>query len=322
MINLKRYSEIEALQCGLKVEGHFALELVHARSGLIAQRLEFKNIVVDAGLNALVSDGITTMMTYAAVGTGAVAPATTDSALGSELARTNSSGGFADTSGFVSAGHYQFLRRTRTFTVSQANGNLTEVGMFRNATGAPMLCRQLLKDASGNPTTITKTSEYELRVVYEFRVYPPLVDDVYNATVNGLVQSITSRASADGSVSENDWYMTGGLGFAVKNGHPSNNIGVYTGAIGTTGTKPTGTYASLSEWADDAYAAGSFQRSGSITWLADRANFTILSITTPGNGANYSAQWTFQHQLTTGITKSNTQKLVVKFNRTWGRYTP
>src|SRR5690606_11810156 len=175
MLNLRRYVEVGTVRNAVMVEGYFTVELIHARTGLVKRRLHFRNLITNAGLDALAGGtGISSLINYLAVGTGSSEPNYTDTTLNAEVARTNSTGGFADSDAMVGSGdlvEYWRRIRTRVFGQNEANGNLAELGFFSAAQGGTMWNRQLFRDELGNPTAITKTNEDQLRVRYEYRVY-------------------------------------------------------------------------------------------------------------------------------------------------------
>lgn len=103
---------------------------------------------------------------YCAVGTGSAEPDVTDTALGSEVARTGTALG--TTNARTSNGVYE-VSDTYEFDFAEANGNLTEWGMAPESTGG-LHVRELFRDEVGDPVTVTKTSDYKLRVVYTFTV--------------------------------------------------------------------------------------------------------------------------------------------------------
>src|SRR5690606_24522050 len=197
MLNLRRYVEVGAVRHAVAVEGYFTVELIHARTGLVKRRLHFRNLITNAGLDALAGGAtISSRINYLAVGTGSSEPSYTDTTLDAEIARTNSNGGFGDSDAMVGSGDLvQYWRRirTRVFNQNEANGNLAELGFFNAAQGGTMWNRQLFRDELGNPTAITKTSEDQLRVTYEYRVYPPWGDVVQEIEVNGVPTEVVNR---------------------------------------------------------------------------------------------------------------------------------
>jgi hypothetical protein len=306
-LNLRRYTETGFAAPKLGLAGFFEIELVHIRTGLVVQRCRFRNLIVDAGLEDLGVNKPHTLLTYCAVGTGNSVPANTNISLDTEVGRTNASGGFADTAGTDPGDVYSWGKRTRVFTGAQANGNLTEVGMFRLSAGAPMWCRQLIRDGAGNPTTITKTSEYELRVVYELRYYPETTDVVTNTLINGANQNVTSRRSRWGDLSY--W---GPLNTFTNNAIDSTT---FTGLMGTINGEPAGSLSKISVLGDP-YVSGSRQITHTPTWGSTVSNGAIKSLAT-------STFRTFlpptQYELTNVINKTDTQKLVAVFTSSWGR---
>lgn len=322
----RRYTAVEGLSSPeVRVEGWFSVELVHARSGVVAQYIPpFRNLVVDAGLDALAVTGPTTLAQYCAVGTGNTVPANGQVGLVAELARTISNGGFADVSGIAVDNTYVYNRVTRVFTQAQANGVLAELGMFRNSSGAPMFARQLIKDAGGTATTITKTVDYELRITYEVRVYTQPTDVVYSAMINGVATNITSHSNGHGS-----WLISLGSSFAPADdsgGGGTNNYwrasaletqvlvastaGQESGAIANTVTNVT------------AYVAGNFYREATCEWNSATANFAtgVGHFQTPGISGAIHGLW-FQHGIPNPKpNKTGLQKYVLVQRMSWARY--
>lgn len=315
LLNFRRYREIEHLHSNVRVEGWFELELVHARSQIVTRRVRFRNLIVNAGMDALGTSRALDLMSYCAVGTGNTAPAVTDIALEVELARTNSDGGFPDTKGTAAGNEYAWFKRTRSFTTAQANGNLTEVGMFRLSAGAPMFCRQLLKDELGNPTTITKTSEFELRVIYEYRVYPNLADVIYSAVVNGAPMDVTARPALIGFHWDAATDFPGGA--TLNNVFDATTYAGAAAALGAVTARPNGTESAVAAFGDlvlAAYVNGSFSRDATITWVSSKSNYPDVKAFMPGGRCH-----PHQHLLAAPIAKTNTQKLVLNVRQSWAR---
>lgn len=304
-INLRHYTEAGPFNIGVALEGRFTVELIHARTGLVKRRLEFRNLITDAGLRALAANGsasnqqLGSLTSYVAVGTGTAAPSVEDTGLVSEIARTNNTGGFNDQSGAVGSGdltEYWWRRKTRVFSEEQANGNLTEVGLFNAASGGVLFCRQLFRDEFGNPTVITKTPEDQLRIVYEYRVYPHMDDVVYLIDVNGVDTEVTTRVSNVTNV----WGSTDILGFISTTSHPGVGSGPISNRAGEPGNM---TFANSSTIMS--YVPGTFYRERQATWNPSSANITIRSIYSRYGGAH------FQSEIDPTFAKVNTQRLVL-----------
>lgn len=122
----------------MKLKGHYTIvcrgpdgEPKFTRSG--------NNVVTDNGkeflasfLNSAVAGAATFTMKYLAVGTGATAEASSDTALGTEVVRTT---------GVASYISNQIFQVKATFLTNSATGAITEYGIFSSSTGGTMLSR-------------------------------------------------------------------------------------------------------------------------------------------------------------------------------------
>lgn len=309
MLNMRRYMELGVLEGPpVGVAGYVTCELVHVRTGLIAQRLHFKNLITNAGLNNALTDSVQlgTLASTLAVGTSSTPPSQGDVALGQEIARASNRGGISDEQGFGPGNAYGYFRRYTVFTQAQANGNLTEVGTFF---GANLWMRALLRDAVGQPTTIIKTPEYELRIAYEVRFYLTVNAETFSAVVNGVATDITHQS----------WASTWTGSTATLRGLDASAYfynRAYTGTIGALpANEPSGTQHNLSVNSNitlAAYVGSSFTEEITCTWPASLANGSLRS---------FLLGYPFheKYQLPAPITKTNTQKLVVNHRKTWSR---
>lgn len=313
------------------VEGWVTVQLIH-RSGVILRELKFKNQITNGGMDVFFSPpGIYSMGAYLnsasgsasfmAVGTGSTAPTAADTTLDTEITpsssnRTSSDGGYTGGSAYVS-GTPDYFRgwSTYLFGFSQGNGNLTEIGIFTAVTGGTMIMRQLLKDSGGIPTTIVKTSDEQLRVIYEVRLYPPTSDDTQSAvTISGVNYDITTRAA---NISQ-----TGGLGWSA------NSSGIFvqmmnwaTGNAGATAYEtdvlaartgvPSGTAIHDAGRTPDTYTPGNYYRDVTYEWGAAIANFAtgIGSITHGMDRGNNTSARMFQTSFDPKFAKDNTKRL-------------
>ena len=324
-LNLRRYVEVGVIRRAIGVEGYFTVELVHARSGLVKRCLRFRNLITNAGLNALAGGAqISALVNYLAVGTGSAEPNVEDTALVSEISpRTNSTGGFADEAGSVGSGvfvEYWWRRITRVFTESQVNGNLAELGFYDQPSGGTLWNRQLFLDEFGNPTVITKTSEDQLRVIYEYRIYPPMLDNEQDITINGVSTHVINRVY---QVANSVHWSTGGalitLGSLVSsqvalNAHP--------GPIGNRDGNPSGSSVNATSCVTQPYTAGSFFRERQGIWGPSVANFadgvySISSFNGAFSGAGRGAA--FQVSFDPTIMKTNAQQLIILERWTYNR---
>jgi len=126
----------------VKLSGEF--ELRHLRDGQVIDRRIIKNLVVNAGKAAaagLLNGVIANFFEHIAIGTGTVAPAAGDTALGAEI----TTGGGARAPGTTSrvtttvTNDTAQIVLTFNFTASFA---VTESGVFDSISAGTMLCRQ------------------------------------------------------------------------------------------------------------------------------------------------------------------------------------
>ena len=157
----------------LKLRGFIEFELKDAlrqeviRSGKypvyddVVQKGSNRNTVVTAGrrwvLQQIASSEINTAqsISYVAIGTGTAAPATSDSALGSET--TRKAIGTYTTTNLTS--NPPSWRAEVSFATNEGNTTLGEVGLFNSSSGGTLLARATY-------TTINKTTSNTLSISY------------------------------------------------------------------------------------------------------------------------------------------------------------
>lgn len=213
MANIITRPTREALIRGPRIglQGLIGWELIHSRTGLVVASSGVEkdgstklhpNLITNVGLNAIGTGAgtntdtqLSNLINHCAVGTDNTAPAVTQTALGNQVGtRVTSTGGFASSNGVGDANAYAWRRFYRVFLEDNANGNLTEVGYFNAATDGLMFNRQLLKDDLGNPTTIVKTSEHQLRVILEYRLYGMIDSDTeVGVVIGGSPYDVSTR---------------------------------------------------------------------------------------------------------------------------------
>lgn len=323
-----RTREFEIASPRIGVSGYYKAELI--RGGKVIGTWEGENLITNAGLDAIVpfsGTSVLSMLSHMAVGTNSTAPANTDTALGAEISpsssnRTNANGSIADVTGAGASNAYLYLRRVRLFTETQGNGNLTELGWFTASTGGTMFSRMLFKDGGGTPTTITKTSSDQLRVTYEYRIYPP-ADIVSTVTISAVSYDYRMRAVT--LITNGGWPVvntgTGAMGGNIteatcgaqeSNTAPSATTDVSPGYNGTNTARTSFTAAS--------YTNGTFLRDATIVWDPGIANFAtgigaiLLSLSSNGRAAFWLGF------TTTKLPKDNTKRLTLNVRYTWGRH--
>jgi len=143
-----------------EIVGHMHLELRGPNGELKAERI-VENLIVDVGrdgiMDQLLAAPTVAKPTHMAVGTGAVAPAAANAALGAEVDRN------ALTSKTRAAG---VLTMVGDWAAGDAtNAALTEAGVFGAAAGAPMYARATF-------TAIDKQAADTLQITWTFTGTP------------------------------------------------------------------------------------------------------------------------------------------------------
>jgi hypothetical protein len=294
-------------------EGWFDIKLIHARTGRVKKHLRFRNLITNAALDALAANSPDTLTQFMGVGTGGTAPANTDTTLQTPIGtRINRSDlGFASGPSFA----YWNWKLRGTFLEANANGTLTEIGLFSAAAGGTMWTRQLFKDGTGTPTAITKTASDQLQVTYEVRLYSPTVDATGIVVISGVNYNYTSRAADITNVTR--WGNP--IRFALF-ANISNAFAHETDVLGSTSGIPGGTATAHSSGSVAAYTAGTFYRDHTWVWDPGVANYAtgIGSLQYGAPGA--SVVNPFQVSFSPKIPKDATKRLTLVGRLAWGRY--
>jgi len=333
---VKKYSEVVLPFSGhVGIGGLFRLEAFNTEDGSTRWLTPwFHNNVTNVGLDMCATNG--DRYNCCQVGTGNVAPTNTDTTLQTFLAST-ANGIFISRTNSGSTDYYTEWYCRYDFATGAATGNLSEVGVGPStSSGSNLFSRELIRDASGNPTTITIASNEALRVHYKLRNYPPLTD--VTGTVNGTIdgnavsRNFTRRAAlvagADqwGPMEANaentaPGYGSGGSGFGV----PSKTE-AYTGTIGLITGAPSSSAGKAGSNSASPYSAGTYSRTYTSKWATSQSNANLKSFLFY-NGGGYTGFGTanagaFQVEFDTTLNKTNLQELTLEFLISWGRYTP
>ena len=293
-----------------KIEGRFHLTLRKA-TGEVKQELEFDNHITNAGLRAIVTSSLGTG--YAYVGNGTSVPSDSDTKLsGSSWWWTAEGSGTSSTvSNRTVLPYWTETKTKRTFNPGIATGVLTEIGMGPNQAGTTHI-RTLIKDANGNPTSITKLADDFLDVVYTLRSYVPSEDIAFNVGINGTEVSGFMRPLRFFSSAYHAWqpfivfpsfsystYASTGLLPAIHSDSQSSLMG--SGAITSAATEST----SVND-------AANYKKRYTATWNPDKGNVTIKSIYMSDTWENGRA--TYGIQFNAPIVKTATQRFRFSFD--------
>lgn len=308
----------------LGLEGRFKIDKKKVGSDELIEVAPWQdNLILNRGLDALGEpqqrdlDG---WMYTLAVGSGSTPPAVTDTGLVAKVAQTNRS----TAAGTVTSGRvltpvpYGWYRKTYEFAAGAAAGNLSELGLKYSNNDNLLNTRALIKDSSGQPTTITVLSDEILIVTYEVRVYVDMTDKTFNATIKGVDTVITVRPS---QINDTDTWFSPQSDFAFSDfvwgyywyyGGTGLGVGPVTGV--PSGTRVSYTNVSMTS---HPYVPGSyrFETTGNMT-LQNGAGLTFTA------AYGVSAIVPFQVGFSPGWAKTNAETVALRMALSWGRYTP
>lgn len=144
---------MSAILDNLKATGQLQVVLT-GPDGVVKEDHLLKNLVVDTGLNFIVSrmeNAVASVMSHMSVGTGTTAAAAGDTTLETEIAGAR----VALTSTTVSANQITYVA---SFNAGVGTGAITEAGVLNAASGGTLLCRTVfpvVNKQAGDSMTIT-----------------------------------------------------------------------------------------------------------------------------------------------------------------------
>lgn len=309
---------------------------VDSEGNIISSRIAadwFHNIITNGGLDSLgAGTSPYAFVTGCSVGTGNTPETAADTTLQAFLAGTNTiSVSPANTAQVSTQPWYVAHKVTYRFNTGVAAGNISEVGMAINTSGAPnsasnLFSRALIRDSGGIPTTITILSDEILDVYYEFRLYPPNagsdITGTFSWTINGTptTYNYTLRPCGMSSIA---------LGFGgiywpvalVSNStffYATTNVGGVTNSVmnsPTTNTGPTG-IAGWGSVGNSTYVSGNYYKDLTYNLGLANGNLAIQTLVTQIGVSTY--QW----QISPTLTKDNTRTFTWTIRVSWSRYTP
>lgn len=309
----------------MKLRGEYKLA-IQRNDGTIEETPWFHNTILNQGLDRIGSGGNTDyIVSYAQVGAGTTPPSVTQTSLESYVAGSAIS---TSASSVINSGSPTYAT-TQTFTLTFAQGavvgTIAEVGVGWAATGSTLFSRELIRDGSGNPTTLSLTSIDQLIVFYKL-TFTPVITDV-TGTVNLGTQTVnyTSRlAFADNFVTLNNVFRPLRLVTAsdTTGGVTAYPSGSTLGAI-TAG--PSGSpISSSASYTISSYSTGNYYLDTTIFWGTTQGNGTgglqaLLFQLGTGNlgGGNGGTQ--YQVRFDSPILKDGTKTLSLTFRMSWAR---
>lgn len=144
---------MSAILDNLKATGQLQVVLT-GPDGVVKEDHLLKNLVVDTGLNFIVSrmeNAVASVMSHMSVGTGTTAAAAGDTTLETEIAGAR----VALTSTTVASNQITYVA---SFNAGVGTGAITEAGVLNAASGGTLLCRTVfpvVNKQAGDSMTIT-----------------------------------------------------------------------------------------------------------------------------------------------------------------------
>lgn len=319
-ILVHKYADVEIASPALGMMGLVSWELTRRGKVIRNSGGWHKNLITDGGMDNMTAATWVQNLFAAQVGTGSATPAVTDSGLQAPVATAWVNMAQTVVSTYVAGPpDYWYRRRAVTFSELLANGNLTEFGI--RSIGAIFFARQLLKDGTGTPTTIVKTSLDQLTINYEYRIYPPTVDvGPTVVSVSGVNYDVTTRTA--NAASGFGWAQVLAGGWTAW----SRPLAYETDVLAARTSALAGTETNGGDGTQTAYSSGSFRLENRFEWDTGVANYAtgiggfnhFDSAASFGNGIAPNEM--FQSVFSPKLPKTNTKKLVLYFQRTWARY--
>lgn len=174
----QKVQKIKAEPVKLGSKGYYSLSVYKADGTEVEEkRVDACNNVVTYGGAYSIFFG-TAMFSnyYANIGTGASEITRSSTGLGNRFNATSSGSSASRAGNEVDNGDgtstLTFVR-TMSFSLGSTTGTFSEVGISTSSNGSGFIAGQLIKDALGNPTTITVLSDEQLRVTYTLELTIP-----------------------------------------------------------------------------------------------------------------------------------------------------
>lgn len=327
LFRIKKYSDIFVNPFNVKVSlnGWFRLQIMGADGRKRWATDWFSNNITNYGLDLLGTS--TYKYGYCQVGTGNNPPANTDTSLQTYLASSALTANPATTNG-VSPDYSSNILLTYKFATGGVIGNISEIGIGPSASsGSSLFSRELIRDASGNPTTISLGSSDTLIVYYNLKVYPPVTDSavLVNGTIGGsaVTRTVTTRSA---QINSSAWLAGTGqyaISFAsLPNGGGSTAVLSTSAIAAITSAPPTSVL--NSSGSRGSYTSGSYKSTIQWIWIPSAGSGNYLSTwfylgTMLNGGSNNSGAASFQFGFDTALVKTNVQTLTIQSSVTWAR---
>lgn len=311
---------VGALNVGLS--GRFHVVKRRVADDSIVEAREFENIITDAGLNRWGSGGV---IDRCMVGSGNTTPTASDVSLVSRVATSTTVQNPTTTFAFSAVDRWQEYSVGYRFAAGAATGTLAEVAVGWADTG--IWSRALIRDTSGNPTSLTLLADEYLDVFYTVRLQYPSTDVTGTVVLGGTNYAWAMRPIVLSS-NTNFGYMFGGAFCSYVDG-VGGSAGCYAEAysgdlVATSNTYPTGklstnsTVTTIAPYVDGS-ATGVYARDLEFTFNTSGAVGSLKTAVFLLYRAYSAFQTGWQCAFTPAIPKTNTQTLKLTLRVSWAR---
>lgn len=310
------------------IRGKFVIDVLNKDGELVRTSGEQENIITNHGLNSaiLYGEGLFTR-TKVAMGTGTTTPSYADTVLVNKVGTLSGDATFVSVSNSGAPDYVYSLTYRFTGAIGNVVGNLAELGLESTSSPFNLKTRALIKDSSGNPTTISVSSSEQVIVTYTLFSIPNLNDitgsfdlQIYDGatlvetkTIGYTARMIRAMYADQGDSSTGlsqyspfpNSYSLFPLGCSVSNVSTVYGANSDVAPYGTNGTRTA-----------KAYVNNSFRSSSYYTWTIAQANTTIRSLCLSGDSG--ARRW-WQIILDEPIVKTSSDTLRVDVSCTIGR---
>lgn len=257
---MSRQVEIITPKLVVPYAGRWNLKVMRP-DGRIRKELDFKNMILNSGLDALCAGANNGQAIV--VGSGNTAPSATQTQLQTLVATQSASSPYFTHTIEASSPYFGTSIVTRQFATGAAAGNLTEIGLCNgpNQTAQPLITRALILDGGGSPTTLTVLSDEILIATHYCRQYVPTSDVTGSINISGTTYNYTIRA-AECTATKTGFRQV--LAATATSDRLGGDCGfsVSTQTLGAITALPAGTPSTVvsSDFAVGSYTSGNYYR--------------------------------------------------------------
>lgn len=278
----------------------------------------FSNNITDIGLNRMATS--TSRNNACQVGSGNTAPQNSDVTLETHVAGTTNKADFGrNHSGTNGPTYWSSVWYRYDFNQGAVVGNISEVGIGTSGSaGTSLTSRELIRDANGDPTTLSILAQETLRVHYRVYHYAPTVDVAGQIMVSGNPVDYIARAAKAGTSAWSPFIFSNSTALCVL-GDAVNCTG-YTGNIGPLTDSPSNFSFTMSVQSNPSYVSGSYSRSATYHTGVGSARTMKSAEIWLGDAPVAENGGKFQFQFDPPLVKSATEEMTLDFLVSWDRY--